>query len=87
MQKSEGDKAPAEIDQDLLSPFIDRIEKLEEEKADLAAHIREIYAEAKGLGFDPRVMRQLIRLRKMDPHDVDEQETLLHLYKQALGML
>ena len=69
-----------------LAQFVDRIERLEEEKQDLMADIRDVYNEAKGTGFDPKVMRQIVRLRKMDQNDVDEQETLLHLYKQALGM-
>ena len=69
-----------------LQQYVDRIERLEEEKADIAAAIREVYAEAKGNGFEPKVMRQIVKIRKMDPNDVDEQDTLLHLYKQALGM-
>ncbi|MBF0589274.1 MAG: DUF2312 domain-containing protein [Magnetococcales bacterium] len=73
-------------DDNLLKPLVDRIERLEEEKADLAAAIREVYAEAKSLGFDPKVIRELIKIRKMDSHDLDEKEALLHLYKQAMGM-
>ena len=69
-----------------LRSFIERIERLEEEKRALAADIKEVYAEAKGAGFDTRIMRQLIRLRRMDKDDVDEQETLLDIYKRALGM-
>lgn len=69
-----------------LQQLVDRIERLEEEKSDIAGVIREAYTEAKSTGFDPKVVRQLIRLRKMDQNDVDEQEALLHLYKQALGM-
>lgn len=69
-----------------LRSFIDRIERLEEEKAALAADIREVYSEAKGNGFDTKIMRQVIRLRKLDRDDLAEQETLLDLYKRALGM-
>jgi uncharacterized protein (UPF0335 family) len=69
-----------------LRSFIDRIERLEEEKAALAADVREVYAEAKGNGFDTKIMRQVVRLRKMDRDDMQEQETLLDLYKRALGM-
>lgn len=69
-----------------LRSFIDRIERLEEEKAALAADIREVYSEAKGNGFDIKIMRQVIRLRKLDRDDLAEQETLLDLYKRALGM-
>lgn len=69
-----------------LRSFIQRIERLEEEKAALQADIREIYAEAKGNGFDPKVMRQVVRLRKMDKADLQEQEALLDLYKSAVGL-
>lgn len=71
---------------DRLRTFIERIERMEEEKAALAADIREIYAEAKGTGFDTKIMRQVLKLRKMDREDRQEQETLLDLYLQALGM-
>ena len=70
-----------------LRTFIERIERLEEEKAGIAADIKEVFAEAKGTGFDVKVMRQVIRLRKQDVEDRREQEELLDLYKRALGML
>jgi uncharacterized protein (UPF0335 family) len=70
-----------------LRSFIERIERLEEERRTLGADIKEVYAEAKGAGFDAKIMRQLIRLRRMDKDDLDEQETLLEVYKRALGML
>jgi uncharacterized protein (UPF0335 family) len=69
-----------------LRSYIERIEQLEEEKAALAADIREVYAEAKGNGFDAKVMRQVIRLRKLDRADRQEQEALLDVYMRALGM-
>lgn len=69
-----------------LRSFIERIERLEEEKAALAGDIREIYAEAKGTGFDAKVMRQIVRLRKLDQSERQEQEALLDLYLHALGM-
>jgi uncharacterized protein (UPF0335 family) len=72
---------------DQLRSFIERIERLEEEKKILQHDIKEVYAEAKGTGFDTKIMRQLIRLRRMDKDDLDEQETLLDVYKRALGML
>jgi uncharacterized protein (UPF0335 family) len=72
---------------DRLKSFIERIERLEEEKKTLQADIKEVYAEAKGTGFDTKIMRQLIRIRKMDKDDLDEQETLLDLYKRAIGMM
>ncbi|HKJ73725.1 MAG TPA: DUF2312 domain-containing protein [Alphaproteobacteria bacterium] len=67
-----------------LRALIQRIERLEEEKAGLAADIREIYAEAKGNGFEPKIMRQVIKLRKMERDDRQEQEALLDLYLHAL---
>jgi uncharacterized protein (UPF0335 family) len=70
-----------------LRSLIERIERLEEEKRTLAADIKEVYAEAKGTGFDAKIMRQIIRIRRMDKDDLDEQETLLDIYKRALGML
>ena len=69
-----------------LRQLIERIERLEDEKAALAADIREIYAEAKAVGFDSKVMRQIIKLRKMDTADQQELEALIDTYKHALGM-
>ena len=69
-----------------LRQLIERIERLEDEKAALAADVREIYAEAKAVGFDAKVMRQIIRLRKMDTADQQELEALIDTYKHALGM-
>lgn len=71
---------------DRLRSFIERIEHLEEEKSNLAADIREIYAEAKGNGFDTKVIRMIIGLRKMDQTDRQEQEQMLYLYKRALDI-
>ena len=71
---------------DRLRSFVERIERLEEEKQALSADIREVYSEAKGTGFDVRVLRQLIRLRKMDSSDRSEMEEILILYKRALDM-
>jgi uncharacterized protein (UPF0335 family) len=72
---------------DQLKSLIERIERLEEEKRTLGEDIKEVYAEAKGTGFEPKIMRQLIKIRKMDKDEHDEQESLLDLYKRALGML
>ena len=69
-----------------LKSFIERIERLEEEKRALSGDNKEVYAEAKGTGFEPKIMRQIIKLRKMDKEEVDEEESLLDLYKRALGM-
>ncbi len=67
-----------------LRSFVERIERLETEKADLGADIREVYAEAKGNGFDTKIMRQVIKLRTMEEPDRKEQDELLDLYRRAL---
>ncbi len=69
-----------------LRSFIERIERLEEERTALTADIREVYSEAKGQGFDTKIMRQVVRLRKLDTADRQEQEAILDLYLSALGM-
>lgn len=74
------------VARDQLRSFIERVERLEEEKSAIAEDIREVYAEAKGSGFDTKVMRQVIKLRKMDSYERQETETILDLYKKALGM-
>jgi uncharacterized protein (UPF0335 family) len=71
---------------DQLKAVIERIERLEEEKASLAGDIREVYAEAKGSGFDTKVIRKVIALRKKDFAERREEEAILDLYMQALGM-
>jgi uncharacterized protein (UPF0335 family) len=72
---------------DHLKSFVERIERLEEEKKALGGDIKEVYAEAKGTGFDPKIMRMLIKERRMDKDALDEQEMLLDVYRRALGML
>jgi uncharacterized protein (UPF0335 family) len=67
-----------------LKSFVERIERLETEKSELGADIRDVYAEAKGNGFDTKIMRQIIKLRKMEPADRNEQDELLDLYRKAL---
>jgi uncharacterized protein (UPF0335 family) len=69
-----------------LRTIIERIERLEEEKSALAEDIREIFSEAKSAGFDVKILRQVIRLRKLDNSDRQEQEAMLDLYKRALDM-
>jgi uncharacterized protein (UPF0335 family) len=71
---------------DQLKSFVERVERLEEEKKTLADDIREVYSEARGIGFDTKIMRQVIRLRKMETADRQEQEATLDLYMNALGM-
>lgn len=71
---------------DRLRSFVERIERLEEERTALGAYIREVYSEAKSVGFNTKILRQVVRLRKLDSADREEQEELLTIYKQALGM-
>lgn len=70
-----------------LKSFITRIETLEEEKKTISDDIKEVYAEAKGTGFDTKAIRALIRLRKKDPAERQEEESILDLYKAALGFV
>ena len=74
------------ISADRLKDFIERVEKLEEERHAIGGDIRDVYSEAKGVGYDVKTMRRLVSLRKMDAAERDEQETLLDTYKHALGM-
>lgn len=69
-----------------LLSFIQRVERLEEERTALTNDIKEVYSEAKGQGFDTKIMRQVVRLRKMETADRQEQEAMLDLYLSALGM-
>jgi uncharacterized protein (UPF0335 family) len=71
---------------DQLRLFIRRIERLEDEKKGLGDDIKDVYLEAKATGYDGKIMRQIIRLRKMKPHDRQEMEALLQTYLAALGM-
>lgn len=72
---------------DQLRAFIDRIERMEEEKSAIAADIKEIYAEAKGNGFDTKILRRIVNIRKQDANERLEQEALLETYMRALGMV
>ncbi len=69
-----------------LKSFIERVERLEQEKSELAEDIKEIFAEAKAVGFDTKTIRKIIRLRKMDTEKRREEDELLELYKAAIGM-
>src|SRR3990167_8745743 len=80
------DTKMAEATDDRLRLLIERIERLEEEKKGIADDIRDVYAEGKAVGYDPKMMRQIYRLRKMKPDDRAEMEMLLETYKAALGM-
>ena len=69
-----------------LTQYIERIERLDEEKTGIMEDMKEVYAEAKGAGFDPKIMKAIVRLRKMDTADRQEQEALIDTYKAAVGM-
>ena len=71
---------------DELRQFIERFERLEQEKKDIADQQKEIMAEAKGRGYDTKVMRKVIALRKREPDDIAEEDAVLDMYKEALGM-
>jgi uncharacterized protein (UPF0335 family) len=72
---------------DQLKAFVERVERLEEEKKTIADDIRDVYAEAKGTGFDVKALRTIVRLRKQDTDERKEQETILETYMHALGMI
>ncbi len=74
------------IQAERLKSLIERIERLEEERSALTGDIREVYAEAKSAGYDAKVMRQIVRLRKMDAADRQEQQALLETYMRAVGL-
>lgn len=81
-----GDDASRNIAGDRLRSIIERIERIEEERKALGGDIKDIYQECKSAGFDCKVVRQLIRIRKQEPAEVEEQETLLDVYRRAIGM-
>lgn len=86
---AEPDPAPDSVNgiaSDRLRSIVDRIERLEEERKALGADIKDIYSEAKWAGFDVKTLRQLIRVRKQEAAEVEELETLLDVYRRALGM-
>lgn len=82
----QGDTAVGGIVADRLRSIIERVERLEEERKALASDIKDIFAEAKGAGFDVKVIKAIIALRKQEPAEVEEQETLLDIYRRALGL-
>ncbi len=79
--------SPTSVAQGQLRSIVERIERLEEEKAAIAADIKEVYAEAKGNGFDTKVLRKIVRMRKVDRAEREEEEAILEVYMAALGML
>ncbi len=86
MSQAATEEKPTNIAGERLRSIIERIERLEEERKALANDIKDIYSEAKSAGFDVKVIRQLIRIRKQKPAEVEEQETLLDVYRRAIGM-
>ena len=86
--KEQEEEQPAtRFAKDQLKAFVERVERLEEEKKTIADDIRDVYAEAKGNGFDVKALRTIVRLRKQDANERAEEETILETYMQALGML
>ena len=69
-----------------LKQYIERIENLENEKKEISGAIKDVYDDAKGNGFDPKIMKQIVKIKKMNQHEVEEQEMLLDVYKRALGI-
>jgi uncharacterized protein (UPF0335 family) len=74
------------VSNEQLRLFMERIERLEEEKKGISDDIRDVFSEAKSQGYDTKIMRQILKLRKMEPHDRAEMEALLDVYKSALGL-
>jgi uncharacterized protein (UPF0335 family) len=74
------------IQADQLRLLIERIERLEEEKKGIADDIKDVYGEAKAVGYDPKIMRTIVRLRRMEKNDRDEMDTLIETYRAALGL-
>lgn len=78
--------AEATVSDEQLRLFVERIERLEEEKRGISDDVRDVYLEAKSQGYDPKIMRQIVKLRKMPVHDRKEMEAVLDVYKSALGI-
>jgi len=90
MKETEADRAVRDaafsVTADELRQFIERAEQLEAEKKDIAEQVKEVFAEAKGRGYDTKIIRKIIALRKRKPDDVAEEQAILDMYKSALGM-
>ena len=84
--ESDGPADTYKVTADELRQLIERIERLEQEKKDVAEQVREVFAEAKGRGYDTKVMRRVIALRRREPDDIAEEEAVLEMYREALGM-
>ncbi len=83
---NDGEKDVGGVAGKRLKSLLERVERLEEEKSALSEDIKEVYSEAKGTGFEPRIMRRIIKLRKMDVEKRREEDELMELYKAAIGM-
>ena len=86
LDAAESERETGGIAADRLRSLIERVERLEEERKALASDIKDIFAEAKSAGFDVKVLRQLLKIRKQEAAEVEEQENLLDVYRRALGM-
>jgi len=86
MAKDDDDFSTVQVAADQLRTIVERIERLEEEKREVTEQIKEVYAEAKGNGFDTKTLRKIVALRKKDPSERSEEEAMLDLYLHALGM-
>ena len=83
---SEGSNETYSVTAGELRQFVERAERLEEEKRDIAEQVKEVFAEAKGRGYDVKAIRRILSLRKRDKDDIAEEEAVLEMYKEALGM-
>ncbi|TNF20704.1 MAG: DUF2312 domain-containing protein [Rhodobacteraceae bacterium] len=86
MSDTSGPDSQADVTGAELRQFIERVERLEEEKKEVSEQIKEVFAEMKGRGFDVKAIRQILRERKQDPDDIAEQEAIIDMYKAAIGM-
>ena len=86
-EKVVDDVAVAGVQHEALKSFVDRIERLEQDKAEISEDIRNVYAEAKFSGFDLAVLKQVIKDRRLDNEELERKDTLLYVYKRALGMV
>ena len=86
-RRADGNDDATRFAKDQLKAIVERIERLEEEKRAIADDIKDVYAEAKGNGYDVKVLRKIVRLRKQDKHERAEEEAILETYMQALGMI
>ena len=86
VEKEQPEAAKTRFAKDQLKAFVERIERLEEEKKTISDDIRDVYSEAKANGYDPKIMRMIVRLRRMETHTRQEQDAVLDTYRSALGL-